>query len=178
MQIHKNKLYAISLISTLLYCLPALAQSIIQNVPNGGYLYCNNLPPNDGVSVVTCFSFYKKGKQVIGYYYPTNVKYATVCVSGIVKNNIISGEAVYFVRPIDKGAELELAAKFKQNQLKKWSGGDSGRLRLARAIATSNTIDGQVNPLVKFRKAELNLSGFKHYGDATRPIPKSCLNWS
>ncbi|MBD2359389.1 hypothetical protein H6G41_33240 [Tolypothrix sp. FACHB-123] len=173
-----NKIFTCLVISTLLYCLPVFAQFIIQNLPNGRYLYCDNPPPNDGVSVVTCFAFEKKLNKIIGYYYPTNVKYATVCVSGIVKNNIINGEAVYLTIPINKGSEVTLASEFQQNQLKNWSNGDSGRLRLARALPGSSTIGGQVIPLVKFRKAELNLRGFKHYRDVIRPIPKSCLDWS
>lgn len=160
--------------------LPVAAQSnSMENLPNGRYLFCDNPPPNDGFSVVNCFDFQKTNTQFIGYYFPTNVKYATVCISGKSQKNVINGEAVYLVRDIDRGAELTLAAKFQGNELKAWDGGNSGRLKVARAIAGNGTVRGYRTPLVKFRSIELQLNGFKRYElKNVRTMPKTCTNWT
>ncbi|RUS93300.1 hypothetical protein DSM106972_096560 [Dulcicalothrix desertica PCC 7102] len=74
---------------------------------------------------------------------------------------------------------MSLVSDFKGSQLKKWNSADNGQLRLASSSLININIQGEANPLVRYRRAELSLKNFNKYKYSEGiAAPKNCLDWS
>jgi hypothetical protein len=77
-----------------------LAQSTVQDLPNGNYMICSNSSsgvysdPDFRKKAGYCFNFRKSGNQVIGGYQNPSQGDRGICVSGQVSGNTITGQAV------------------------------------------------------------------------------------
>jgi hypothetical protein len=94
----KNTALLLLLISGSIFSLSVSEESIsapngIARLKNGKYLACvNKKQPNIYDESQTCFSFGKQGNRITGGY-EVSQEGPIVCVTGTVKNNVITGSA-------------------------------------------------------------------------------------
>lgn len=154
---------------------PALAQTSIQNLPNGNYRYCSNPPSSSDVNDIDifagghCFLFRKSGDQVVGYFWDMSTSGEVgVCATGTVNRNTVNGKALEYVFDVEKPVE----PRFKGTQPVNWD--DNGYLKVAGASATYDSEQGIVSTTILYSTAVLNLNEFYRYNAGTQLPPTSC----
>lgn len=161
---------------TAIFSTSAQAESQIQNLQNGNYKFCSNPPPTNQASSASmenagyCFMFRKKGNRLVGNYYDArSFGEVSVCVTGTLSNNILTGEAVELVGDIGRQSSPPSS---EGTQLVKWD--KQGYLRVAGAKVIRRTQTG--SRTVHYRRALLNLNGFYRYKPGERQPPTNCFN--
>ncbi len=156
------------------YCFPrsleiAQAQDIMPTLLDGNYQFCSQPETKDSpLGAGICFWFRKVNNRVVGYYgYPQSDD--SICVSGEVKGNLATGEALAVSWP---GSPWE---KMPQSSFD-WD--EEGRLKLNHPIRIHNSesVGGSMD-WIQFRSAVLNFEGFSRYRQVSigqDKIPESC----
>jgi hypothetical protein len=147
----------------------AQAQDVMATLPDGNYQFCSQPETKDSpFGSGVCFWFRKVNNRVVGAYgYPQSDD--SICISGEVKDNLATGEALAVSWP---GSPWE---NIPQSPVD-WD--EEGRLKVAvgSIIHTSNSEDGRID-WIQFRSTALNLNGFYRYtkvGIDEDKIPASC----
>jgi hypothetical protein len=117
----------------------ALAQTSIQDLPNGNHRFCSNPPPSSVVSdeefaaAGYCFVFRKTGNRVIGHFFDMSTYGEEgVCATGTLSGNTVTGEALQSFTP--ENEPLPVDPGFQGSNPVNWD--DNGYLKVARANAT------------------------------------------
>lgn len=154
----------------------ALAQSSVQTLRDGNYRFCSNPPPRNRVNDLYlvnagyCYVFRKTGNRLVGDYYdPKTLGEESVCVSGTLGNNIVSGEGREFIGSVGRQST---PPNSNGDRLVNWD--NKGYLKVARAILVGKP--GSVGTSVRYRRASLNLNGFYRYNAGTGQPPRDCFN--
>jgi hypothetical protein len=147
----------------------AHAQNAIASLSNGSYQFCSQPKPQDwrnGAGV--CFNFAKTGDRVDGYYgYPHSDD--LICVRGIVKGSLVTGEAL----AISWGGRQWISIP---NPEFKWD--EEGHLSLkdGRVIRTAKDRGGRTEWIL-FSQAKLNAEGFYQYPQTFMTSPSKLCEW-
>jgi hypothetical protein len=147
----------------------AQAQDVIATLPDGNYQFCSQPETKDSpFGAGVCFWFRKVNNRVVGDYgFPQTDD--SICVSGEVKENLATGDALTVSWP---GRPWENIPQSPSD----WD--EEGRLKLGQGsiIHSSNSEGGRID-WIQFRSAVLNLNGFYRYhkvGIGENKIPESC----
>ncbi|MFB6276375.1 MAG: hypothetical protein ABEI32_09555 [Halothece sp.] len=144
---------------------PTNNQFTVESLPNGNYRLCSDAPPEDIQRVSgVCFRFRKQGEDIVGeYYYP--YKGSKVCLTGEVKGNTITGQALEKIN-----ATAKSSSNFARgDSLENWQ--QDGFLQVGRAEKESSW--GK-SDYVHYRSAMLNLNNFYQFNSGTVLPPKNC----
>ena len=142
---------------------PTNRQFTIATLPEGNYRFCSDRPPSDidRVSGV-CFRFSKQGDRVTGdYYYP--YEGSSVCLTGRVNGNTVSGQAVERLSPTSEPPE-DLS-----EQLTSWR--QEGFLQVGNGVYVD---DRNRRDAIRYRSALLNLNNFYQYNAGAVLPPADC----
>ncbi|MEL7050460.1 MAG: hypothetical protein AAGM45_01575 [Cyanobacteria bacterium J06588_5] len=156
--------------------------SSIENLADGNYRFCNEQPfaaasrpfaesnSRDGEPMGACFRFRKQGTQIIGdYYYPTVG--SSVCLSGLVDGNVITGEAIERAEGSNAVSQTEgnISAA-----LQPWR--RAGFLQVSAASTTGNS--SSASGITHYPQAVLTLNDFYRYNAGSVASPINCSTQS
>jgi hypothetical protein len=177
------KLLVSLVLGTAIFSTPAQAQSPVESLPNGNYLFCSNPPTTNQVSnermenAGHCFIFRKSGNSIVGRYYDAET-YGEVnlCLSGTLSNSTLTGEGVELIGSLGRQSTPPSEEGL---QLVNWDNQSYLRVARARVIRRYEPSDRDVlrpgSRTVHYRRALLNLSGFHRYKLAEGVPPTTCM---
>ena len=150
---------------------PAGSTTPIASLRDGNYRFCssrttlaNALFPTRGRPANTagaCFRFRKQASQIVGDYYYPSVG-ASVCLTGSLRGNTITGQAIERLLP--GTASL---VNYQQSVLTNWRA--AGFLK----VADGSLIEGS-NDAIQYESASLNLEDFYRYNAGYVAPPSDC----
>lgn len=146
---------------------PTNGQFTIGSLPNGNYRFCADRPPS-GIDRENgpCFRFRKVGEDIVGeYYYP--YKGSTVCLTGQVNNNTVTGQGL---EPLPASGDARFDS-LPGSELVAWETEGNLQVRRATRLGTDTGRDR-----IRYRSALLNLNGFYQYNAGTVLPPQNCFN--
>ena len=144
---------------------PTNSQFAIGSLRDGNYRFCSDRPAADvGPVTGACFRFRKRGDRITGdYYYPN--KGESLCLSGRVNGNTISGRAI---ERLDRGENLPLS-ELPELPLESWK--SAGFLQVGQGIY----VDDLNRPdAIRYQSALLNLNNFYQYNAGLVLPPVNC----
>lgn len=144
---------------------PAIAQRTVESLPNGEYLLCENSPPTNNLLPrgQSCYQFTKIGDQIRGVFYRTATE-ELICVTGLVRNNTVFGEAATLV--LGRYSQpMQISETERRNSFLYWQDNGYLQLRGQTILNVASTDRGQLNytPWMLYHNARLDLSGFYVY---------------
>lgn len=144
---------------------PAIAQRTVESFPDGEYLLCENSPPagRSDPRGLLCYQFTKIGDQIEGVFYRMATE-EFVCVTGLVRNNTVMGEAATF-DPIGNSTPVQFSAIEQRDSFLYWERSQYLQLRGQTVVNVPHTDRGQIyyTPWTLYHNAMLDLSGFYVY---------------
>jgi hypothetical protein len=146
------------------------APSTIQNLPNGNYRFCSKpfIPQASTgyFSTGYCFLFRKVGSRIVGDYYLPHTDSGSICISGTLKNNTVTGEAWESKWGLDNPPTAT-------TEMKDWD--DDNRVRVrAQKISNVNRLTSGFAADIHYNPAIFNLQGLHRYNAGTTLPPQSC----
>lgn len=141
---------------------PTDRQFTIESLPDANYRFCSDRAEGiDRVSGV-CFRFRKRGDEIVGdYYYP--YEGSSLCVTGRVNNNTVSGQAVERL-----SGNRSASADLPEDAFTAWRQESFLKVRYAEQLSAPERI--------RYRSLLLNLNDFYQYNAGPVVPPQSCLN--
>lgn len=149
---------------------PADAQYVVANLPDGQHLFCSQPEPKDWRSGAgVCFWFRKEGNLITGSFGYPNSDVFVPCVTGIINDNFMTGEALDISWLGNGWIEIP-------QETGGWD--EDGHLKLGQGkiVLTDQNQWGRVD-WIHFAFASLDLKGFYRYREENAKefqAPKSC----
>lgn len=140
---------------------PTSRQFSIESLSDANYRFCSDRAEGiDRVSGV-CFRFRKQGDEIVGdYYYP--YEGSSLCVSGRVNNNTVTGQAIERLTTSRPAPE-----NLPEDDFTDWRQEGFLKVRYAERLASPERI--------RYRSLLLDLNGFYQYNAGPVVPPQNCL---
>ncbi|MCL1471592.1 hypothetical protein [Argonema antarcticum] len=149
------------------------SQPTISNLTDGNYRFCSEPPSLDRnfEEVGWCFIFRKTANRVVGEYFAAQ-KEQTICITGVLNNNTVSGTGLENWYGWDKPVSLEGIPEREWWDSPEIGG---GRLKASRLSIVSRSDDANsYSAWIQYNSVLLNLNKFHRYTAGNRLPPVKC----
>lgn len=157
---------------------PADAQYVVANLPDGEHQFCSKPDPKNGLTGAgVCFWFRKEGNRVTGRFgYPHSGEFVD-CVTGIMNDNSMTGEALDLSWP--GHPLLEILPNWTELPQETFAYDEDGYFKLGQGkiLRTERDQFGDRTDWIYLAFASLDLKGFYRYSIENLEdfkLPKTC----
>ncbi|OIP75785.1 MAG: hypothetical protein AUK48_06840 [Oscillatoriales cyanobacterium CG2_30_44_21] len=150
---------------------PSLAQSTVQDLPNGIYRLCSN-SPNGTEKAGYCLSFRKTGNKIVGGYSNPAQGDRGICVSGQVSGNTIIGQALEMYESGLVPRPIRIKSPYSGDKFVNWD--EFGFLSVRQQQAINIKRSGGYLTGYRYPSATLKLGNFYRYPQPRYTPPSSC----